>query len=155
MRTFKSGAARHEGFTLIELMVVVTVIAILAAIAYPSYLESIAKSRRAEARAQLLEAMQYMQRFYSQNDRFDLAIGSTTPMTLPASLAVVPRTGTPTYAIAFEPGTLAAGSFTLQATPMGAMANDRCGTLSISNAGRRQVVDQPAGSTATVNDCWR
>lgn len=53
---------RARGFTLIELMIVVAIVAILAAVAYPSYRDSISKSRRAEARAQLMDAVQYMQR---------------------------------------------------------------------------------------------
>ena len=69
---------RQGGFTLIEVMIVVAIVAILAAIAYPSYLESVRKSKRAEARAQLMEAAQYMQRFYSQNDSFKRAIGATS-----------------------------------------------------------------------------
>lgn len=155
MTTLHSGAARQRGFTLIELMIVVAVVAILAAIAYPSYAEAVAKSRRAEARAQLLETVNYMQRFYSQNDSFELAVGSTTTMTLPSSLTVVPKAGAQTYAIGFQSGTLTRSSFTLEAVPSGAMAGDKCGTLRISNAGRRQVVDQPSGATATLQDCWR
>ena len=61
---------RNRGFTLIELMIVVAIVAIISAVALPSYNNSIAKSRRAEARGQLLETAQFMQRFYSQNDSF-------------------------------------------------------------------------------------
>lgn len=63
---------------------------IVAAVAYPSYLDSVRKSRRAEARAQLMEAAQCMQRFYSQNDSFSRAIDSDTDMTLPPALTPCP-----------------------------------------------------------------
>ena len=53
----------QQGFTLIELMIVVAVIGVLAALAYPSYKEYIAKSRRAEAKAVLLSGQQWMERF--------------------------------------------------------------------------------------------
>ncbi|WP_375122151.1 type IV pilin protein [Variovorax sp. WS11] len=72
---------RQRGFTLIEVMIVVAIVAILSAIAYPSYLESVRKSKRAEARAQLMEAAQYMQRFYSQNDSFISSVRSGRPQT--------------------------------------------------------------------------
>lgn len=58
--------ARHpHGFTMVELMVVLIVIAILAAIAYPSYQESILKTKRAEGRAALMRTMQQQERYYS------------------------------------------------------------------------------------------
>lgn len=57
---------RHRGFTLIELMIVVAVIGLLAAIAYPSYTSQIAKGRRAECRSGLLQSMQQQERYYSQ-----------------------------------------------------------------------------------------
>ena len=153
MRHFNSSRRFGQGFTLIEVMIVVAIVAILAAIAYPSYTESLRKSKRAEARAQLLETVQYMQRFYSQNDRFDQAIGTTSTMTLPSSLARVPREGAQTYTIGFATGTLQPGSFTLAAVRMGSMTSDRCGTLQINNAGRRQIVG--ASSGVTVEECWR
>jgi type IV pilus assembly protein PilE len=119
---------RHAGFTLIEVMIVVTIVAILAAIAYPSYLESVRKSRRAEARAQLMEAAQFMQRFYSQNDSFSQTIGGI-PTALPITLRSVPRQGARTYGIDFVTGSLTPGSFNLEAVPTGSMAGDRCGKL--------------------------
>ena len=141
-----------RGFTLIEIMVVVAILAILAAIAYPSYIESVRKSRRAEARGQLLEAAQYMQRFYSQNERFDKDL-SDTATTLPPVLAQSPRQGTATYKIGFVDKQLTASSFELEAVPTGTMAEDRCGTLQITSTGRKST--QNAASGASVDDCWR
>lgn len=145
---------RHQGgFTLIEVMIVVAIVAILAAIAYPSYLESVRKSKRAEARAQLMEAAQYMQRFYSQNDSFKRAIGAPEDLTLPDTLANVPRQGAKNYTIRFVAGTQADSSFNLEAVPTGAMVGDRCGTLRLDSTGTRQIAG--AASGLTPSDCWR
>lgn len=63
----KNKQRSKQGFTLIELMIVVAVIGILAAIAYPSYIDSVRKSRRALAKSALMEAAQKQEAYYARN----------------------------------------------------------------------------------------
>lgn len=143
-----------RGFTLIEVMITVAIVAILAAVALPSYREQVDKSRRAEARGQLLETAQFMQRFYSQNDRYDVDRANTA-VTLPANLSRVPReaSSAQTYAISFT-GTPTVSTFSVQAVPQGAMAADKCGGLVYDNTGRRSIT-AVVTSAVTVDVCWK
>jgi type IV pilus assembly protein PilE len=59
-----------HGFSLVEMMVVAVILAILAAIVYPSYLESIRKAKRAEGRAAMMALMQQQERYYSQHNSY-------------------------------------------------------------------------------------
>ena len=61
---------RIAGFTLVELMIVVAIVGILAAIAYPSYIESVRKGKRAEGRAALTSLLQQQERFFTQNNTY-------------------------------------------------------------------------------------
>ena len=59
-----------QGFTLIELMITVAIVAILAAVAYPSYLDSVLKGRRAEGRTAILNLLQQQERYYTQTGSY-------------------------------------------------------------------------------------
>ncbi len=140
--------ARPRGFSMVELMIVVAIVGILAAIAFPSYTEYIRRSQRAEARTVLLEAEQFMQRFYAANERFDQTRGGTA-VALPAQLQRSPQTGTQLYTIAIA--NVNRVSFTLSATPGGPLSGDKCGTFTVTNTGVRNVT----GGSGTVAECWR
>jgi len=66
---------KSYGFTLVELLVVIAIVSVLYAVAYPSYLGSVRKSNRAEAKSELSDAAQRFQRCYTVNGRFDISTG--------------------------------------------------------------------------------
>ena len=131
---------KNAGFTLIELMVTVMIVGILASIAYPAYQDHVFKTRRAAGKACLLEAGQYMERYYTTNMSY-----------ASASLPTCSSDVSSFYTLAFS-GTPDASTYALTATRTGAQANDKCGTLTLNQAGTRGVSSAATGITAT--DCW-
>ncbi|WP_328798097.1 type IV pilin protein [Marinobacter nauticus] len=121
----------NAGFTLIELMIAVAIIAIIAAIALPLYQNQVEQTRRTTAQADLLELAQWMERRYSNG--FDYRDGGNNPV-LPFTQS--PQTGTAFYNISFSVNATR-DTYTLQAVPTGAQANDDCGTLTLNDEGVR------------------
>lgn len=130
------------GFTLIELMITVAIVAILAAIALPSYTRYIVRSNRAAAQGYMLEVSGLQQR-YLLDARAYAADLATLNTTAPANVA-------PNYAVATAPNPPAsAPGFTVTATPINAqLARDTdCKTLTVDQAGTKTA-------SGTGSKCW-
>ena len=137
----RSSFNKVMGFSLIELMVAIAIIGILAAVALPSYQDYVRQSNRSGAKAILLENAQFMEQFYTENNRYNLADGTAPP--LPVSKS--PRSGTAQYGIGVAFPTNQ--SFILTATPTGTMTGDTCGALTLRNTGAQ-------GAGGDDAECW-
>ena len=138
----KSASIAHRGFTLVEVMIVVAVVSILAAIAYPSYTRYVLRSKRNAVESYLMEVANLEQRYlldarsYTANLSTDL--GTSVPSNLTSSYTVTATvTSTP-------PG------FTLTATPIGAqLADTDCDTITLDQANQKT-----ASGNAGAASCW-
>ena len=155
-------SAPVRGFTLIELMVTVAIVAILGSIALPSYTRYIARAHRADARTQLLQVAQFMQRFYAANDSFAKDRANQDVMDqVPDNLKVSPADGTKLYDLTMPLGEAPltnAMSFTVRMVPVSGrvMATDECGTFTLTSTGVRGViVGEAIGSAALRDKCWK
>lgn len=137
---------RATGFTLIELMIAVGIVGILAAIAYPSYADSVRKSKRGHAKAALVELAQRAERYRTVNNSFE-GFGAT--LDTEDLVSPHPDEGSAAYTLAFTPNDDNTG-YVLSAEPQGAQTADvRCMTLTLDQAGQKGE-----SGTGTVADCW-
>ena len=137
---------QQSGFTLIEIMVVVVIFGILLAIAIPSYQQHVRKSKRADAKAMLLDLAARQERFFSTNNAYTPTLanlGYTAPFPLQ-----VPNTTQPNYLVSIIAAD--ATTFSARAVPTGSHSTDPCGTYTINHLGVQAVT----GGSMSATQCW-
>ena len=149
MNTF---ATRQRGVTLLELMIVVAIIAIISAFAYPSYTNYIVNTKRAVATSAMLQIADRQQQFFMDNKRY---AATMTDLGLPANPYVVADDGSSTvatdtgaaYSIALS--NVAGTNYTVTATPLHSQASrdTKCANLLINQAGAKT-------SSTGYGGCW-
>ena len=142
----------QRGFSLIELMIVVAIVAIISAFAYPSYQRYVIKAKRSVAQNALLQVADRQQQFFMDNKRF---AADVTNLGFPASPYVVDDNGTPTVAsdgdavYSLSLSNVTATTWTATAAPLnGQLSRDTyCGSLTITQTGAK-------GKSGTSDECW-
>ena len=142
---------KDRGFTLIELVVVITIIAILAAIAIPSYMNQVRKSRRNEVEASVQQIALFQERFRADCSTYATSFGFACPGGSPPTFPANPySSGHYTLAIVSGDGT----SYQLKATATGDQANDKSRGVSCTPLLYDFGVSTPGTITATPPECW-
>ena len=143
----KQKSSLGAGFTLIELMIVVAILGILSAIAYPNYTAYVQRSNRAQLKTIMLENAQILERFSTEANSYNVNTGGGTPAIFNQSPK--PNQGTLAYGIAIVSD---ATTFTLTATRTvgGPMAGDACGDFTLNQLGQKGLT----GYTLSTAECW-
>ena len=143
----KFDSTKQNGFSLIELMIVVAIVGILARVAYPSYVEYVRRGARAEARSAILNMAQYQERNFSDRGAYVAVVSGTTPAAPWNSL----NWSGSNYASRKYDVTVTTGTppFTITATPANGHTDPSCANLTLTNEGTK---GSSAGSAAT---CWK
>jgi len=123
-----------RGFTLIELVVAIAILAIIVAIAVPSYTNQVLRSNRTEAIDELLRQAGFQQATYTRTNQF--AAPATNPFNINSGRYTINTV-------------IAAGgqTYTIRATPQGAQVNDDCGWLQINQLGQKTA-------EGNAQNCW-
>jgi len=137
--------AHMRGFTMLELMIVVVIIAILASIAIPTYGRYAIRAHRPDGQELLLRIANAQERYYATSNQYGslTAIGYTNPAISEKGYYSV------TVAIAADPAGSSSQAFTATAAPLGGQTKDDCQNLTITNTGVKD-----SSGTTTNGSCW-
>ncbi len=139
---------KQSGFTLIEMMIVIAIIGIIAAFAYPNYVEQVRKSKRSDAKVALQQVAQRQESFYARS------LAYATSLTALGYATDTIDSPEREYRITLLP-VATAQTFTLTATPgtsSGQQHDQQCATFSLDQMGRKTAAD--SNSTNTSRVCW-
>jgi len=135
----RSNRVNDAAFTLLEVMIVCGLVAVLMAMAIPSYRQYVVRAHRSAAIEQLLSAVGCQQRIYAAEFHFD-------------TRRCLPPDEEGRYEFRFEPEDSAeVGAFTVTADPLASQASDVCGSLSLDHRGAKQISGPSERSAA----CWQ
>jgi len=137
------------GFSLIELMIVVGVIGLLAAVVYPSYQSAVRKANRADAKRVMLDIAQSEERYFTNNNQY-LAFGGA-PAAATGGFANQSPDSPAAYKYSISVTTSATVPFTITATVGNGYTDPQCSTLTLDATGYKASYD----STSTQSTgCW-
>ena len=140
-----------RGFTLTELMIVLAILGVISAVAYPSYTQYVLKGKRAEAKTRLLQVAQLQERYFTENNTYTTNIAGLLGVTGTVYSSEA-NNATSGYQItaAAAPSQTIATSFVLTATPqLNQTADTKCGSLTLANTGAKGKT-----GTGSLSDCW-
>jgi len=146
-------AKRSAGFTLMELMIVVAIIGILAAFAFPAYQRHVISTNRTDVQAELVQIAQRIQNYKVVNGDYT-GVALTSPSIYGSS--VFPKTGKALYDIALNTNQRSGliTDWTLQATPIATSIQKGDGIVQLNDVGQRCWVKAQTTCTLSANSNW-